>query len=64
MTFKELWDGLSAAEKQKLAKRAKTGYRYLSQIANGHRRASRELAQRLAKAHPDATFEMFGFVAQ
>jgi DNA-binding transcriptional regulator YdaS (Cro superfamily) len=39
MKFKTYYDNLTAAGKRDLAKKAKTSAAYLSQLANGHRKA-------------------------
>jgi len=56
--FKDFFDGLSAAEKQRLADRAETSIAYLYQISNGHRRAGADLIGRLMAADKRITFKM------
>ena len=50
MTFTDYWAGLDAGQKRDLARRARTSYVYLSQLANGHRRPSAKLCRKLEKA--------------
>ena len=48
MTFTDYWRGLSAADKQSLAKRVPTSPIYLFQIAGGQRKGSVEFSKKLA----------------
>lgn len=48
ISFKDYWIGLTTEQKSDLAKRLLTTQNYLSQLAYGHRRPSRSLAE-LAK---------------
>ena len=58
-TFRDIWTGLTADEKRVLAKKVKTSVPYLSQIAYGHRGASRGMIRRLVGARKDLSAEMF-----
>ena len=57
-TFKEHYASLSASQKQDLAKSAKTSVAYLSQLANGHRKAGIEVMVALKMADPAITDAM------
>jgi len=57
-TFKGYWEGLSPADKTKLAENAETSICYLSQVAHGHRRAGISLIMRLRQADEEISLEM------
>lgn len=57
-TFKEHWTGLSAEEKRELARAAQTSVAYLSQLANGHRRAGIEIIANLQRVDSRITADM------
>lgn len=50
MDIKTFAQALTAEERQKLVKLAGTNTAYFSQISNGHRQASSDLAQQLVRA--------------
>jgi transcriptional regulator with XRE-family HTH domain len=53
--FLKYYSTLTASQKRELASRAKTSVVYLSQIANGHRKAGAALISRLTKADRNLT---------
>jgi hypothetical protein len=57
--FKVYWKSLSSEEKTLLSERSGVAWSYLSNIANGHRKAGRETINRLIQAESDLSFEMF-----
>jgi len=57
--FKELWVDLTADEKRELAAKSDTSVAYLSQVANGQRRAGRKTIGSLISADRRINFEMF-----
>jgi len=57
--FKELWTELTADEKRALAYKSDTSVAYLSQIANGQRRAGRKTIGNLVTADKRINFNMF-----
>jgi hypothetical protein len=56
--FKQLFDSLTAEEKQRLAEKASTSVEYLYQISMGHRRAGADIIERLTTADKRITFKM------
>lgn len=56
--FKGFFSSLDPEQKRELAEKAGTSVAYLSQLANGHRRAGADAIVRLCRADSRITFEM------
>lgn len=57
--FRELWVNLSPDEKRQLAVKGKTSVAYLSQVANGQRRAGTKTIRNLVAADQRLSYETF-----
>ena len=58
-SFAGYWAALTAAEKTDLAERADTSVAYLSQVANGHRRAGVKTIRSLTNADKEIKLSWF-----
>ena len=58
-TFKQIWEAMTAEEKQCLADQVSTSKPYLSQIAHGHSEAGRKMIRKLMSADGRIRAEMF-----
>ena len=58
LEFKDFFSGLTADEKKELAEKAGTSVAYLSQLANGHRKAGLASVTQLTQADKRITHAM------